>query len=162
MQTGSAQASHPATERRAAPAIAAAVELCAQRGVQLTPARRTLLEILWEHPHRPLGAYPLMRRVEAASGKHVTATSVYRALEFLLEQALVTRIESRNAYLPCPQPGRPFSGTVFLCDACGTATVASDPALERVLARHVRATGFRVLRRVIEFQGLCEHCAGKR
>ncbi|MGH8129178.1 MAG: hypothetical protein ACRETC_12625, partial [Gammaproteobacteria bacterium] len=104
------------------------------------------------------GAYPLMRRLETVTGRQVTATSVYRTLEFLLEQGLAMRIESRNAYLPCPHPETSI-GAFFLCDLCDTAMGVNDPVLERALARRAHLIGFRVLRRVIEFQGLCERCA---
>lgn len=151
-----------ASRNRAASAMADAIALCKQRRVQLTAMRRTLLEILWEQPQRPLGAYPLMRRLEAASGRQVTATSVYRALDFLLREGLVMRIESRNAYLPCPEPGTPFAGTFFICNVCGIATGANDGALERLAAIRAGSFGFTLQGRTIELQGVCRRCSKSR
>jgi len=159
MQARSAEPGNPANRLTSVTALADASELCKQRHVQLTARRKALLQILWEQPHRPQGAYPLMRRLETVTGRQVTATSVYRALEFLLDEGLAMRVESRNAYLPCPHPGTPSSGAFFLCDLCGMAMGVNDPVLERALARRARSIGFRILRRVIEFQGLCERCA---
>jgi Fur family zinc uptake transcriptional regulator len=159
MQARSVEPGNPATRLTSVTALAEASELCKQRHVQLTARRKALLEILWEHPHRPQGAYPLMRRLESLTGRQVTATSVYRALEFLLRERLAMRVESRNAYLPCPHTRTLSVGAFFLCDLCGTAMVVNDPAIERVLAKRARSIGFRVLRRVIEFHGLCDRCA---
>lgn len=119
-------------------ALTDAIELCKRRCVQLTAARRALLEILWEQPCRPQGAYPLMRRLETVYGRPVTATSVYRALEFLLDQGLAMRIESRNAYLPCPHPETPWVSAFFLRDVCGNATGLNDAAVECLLDERAR------------------------
>lgn len=141
--------------------MAVAITLCKQRGVQLTTPRRMLLEILWEQPQRPLGAYPLMRRLEVATGKQVTATSVYRALGFLVRQDLIVRIESRNAYLPCPEPGMPFVGTFFICNVCGIANGVNDDALELAAIR-AKSFGFTLQGRTIELQGVCNRCSKSR
>jgi Fur family zinc uptake transcriptional regulator len=51
---------------------------------------------------RALGAYDLIDRIAAKSGKRVAPITIYRALDFLVENDLVHRIESRNAFLACP------------------------------------------------------------
>jgi Fur family zinc uptake transcriptional regulator len=103
-----------------------------------------------------------MRRLEMVTGRQVTATSVYRALDFLLDQGLALRVESRNAYLPCPHPETPCVDAFFLCDQCGMAIGVIDPVPERALARRARLIGFQISRKVIECQGLCERCAKVR
>ncbi len=142
-------------------AIAGAADLCERRGVQLTSLRRKLLEMLWEHPELPTGAYALMRRLEASLGKPVTATTVYRSLDFLLHQGLVMRIESRNAYLPCPRPGRPDGNIFFVCDVCGAVTSSAAPSLDRLLARQAAGLGFSIKRRTLELQGICLRCSDR-
>jgi Fur family zinc uptake transcriptional regulator len=50
--------------------------------------------------HRPLGAYEVIDEL-AKSMPRPAPITVYRALDFLMENGLVHRIESRNAFLAC-------------------------------------------------------------
>jgi Fur family zinc uptake transcriptional regulator len=69
------------------------------------------------------------------------------------------RIESCNAYLPRPEPGRFFTGAFFICDTCGVATNVKNSAIERLLARKSGSLGFSVRKQVIELQGICARCS---
>ena len=101
---------HPAAHGRhdhrhcVATALAAAVERCAASGAQLTPIRRRVLELVWSS-HAPIGAYDILAKLAADTGK-VQPPTVYRALDFLKAQGLIHRIESRNAFIGCAQPDR--------------------------------------------------------
>src|SRR5947208_16976337 len=75
-------------------AMAIAEAQCAERGQRLTPIRREVLAALLDS-HQPVGAYEIMERL-APSGPRPAPITVYRALEFLRENSLVHRIESRN------------------------------------------------------------------
>ena len=66
--------------------MADAARLCRERGVRLTPLRARVLEIVWRS-HRPSGAYDILA-VLAAEGRSAAPPTVYRALDFLLEQGL--------------------------------------------------------------------------
>ena len=84
--------------RCASAAIAHAEVLCAARAQRLTPMRRHVLEALLDS-HRPLGAYEIIERL-ARQGRPAPIT-VYRVLDFLRDNGLVHRIESRNAFVAC-------------------------------------------------------------
>ena len=84
--------------RCASAAIAHAEVLCAARAQRLTPMRRHVLEALLDS-HRPLGVYEIIERL-ARHGRPAPIT-VYRALDFLRDNGLVHRIESRNAFVAC-------------------------------------------------------------
>ena len=84
-------------ERCTADALAHAEARCAQRSQRLTPIRRQVLEVLLGS-HKPLGAYEIMDRA-AADGTRPAPITIYRALDFLRDNGLVHRIESRNAFV---------------------------------------------------------------
>ena len=86
-------------ERCTADALTHAEALCAERAQRLTPIRRQVLEVLLES-HKPLGAYEIMDRA-AAHGARPAPITIYRALDFLRDNGLVHRIESRNAFVAC-------------------------------------------------------------
>src|SRR5277367_4850296 len=69
-------------------AIAAADRVCVASGARLTDLRRQVLELVWRS-HQPVGAYEILERLAADSGRRAAPPTVYRALDFLLEQGLV-------------------------------------------------------------------------
>lgn len=138
-------------------ALATAERLCAESGARLTPLRRRVLELVWAS-HRPLGAYELLDQLTAEGHKPAPPT-VYRALEFLLEQKLVHRIASRNAFLGCTHPGASHAGYFLLCDACGNAEeIADGSALARAVAVAAGAADFEVSSQTLELTGRCRRC----
>jgi Fur family transcriptional regulator, zinc uptake regulator len=145
--------------RCTADALAHAEALCAARGQRLTPLRRQVLETLAES-HKALGAYEIMERM-AGQGPRPAPITVYRALDFLLENGLVHRIESRNAFLACigDHHAAGSGTTVFLiCERCGAVGEASSAAVAETLQTAARAVGFSPKARVIEVTGICAHC----
>ncbi len=138
--------------------LAMAQMLCEARGVQLTPLRHKVLELLWRH-HGPIGAYELMDRMKAESGHPVSPPTVYRSLEFLMRQGLVSKIESLNAYVPCSHPERPHDCLYFICESCGDSTERENPALVALLDAKAAEMGFRIARHTVEVAGTCARCA---
>ncbi len=137
--------------------VALAVSLCSARGVRLTKLRRQVLELLWESG-RPTGAYELIAALRLRGSRPVGPPTVYRALEFLMSQGLVSKIESRNAYVPCAHPERRHDCLFFICNDCGAAAELEDLRIERLLAENAAALGYRVTRRVVEVEGTCASC----
>lgn len=137
--------------------VAMAQALCGARGAQLTALRRQILELLWESG-RPTGAYELIETLKHRHGRPVGPPTVYRALEFLMSQGFVAKIESRNAYVPCAHPERPHDCLFFICGDCGASAQIEDPRVEQLLAEDAAVQGFRVKRRMIEVEGTCADC----
>ncbi|MEQ8815448.1 MAG: transcriptional repressor [Thalassobaculum sp.] len=145
-----------------ADALAAAEVVCRQRGARLTDLRRQVLELIWES-HAPIGAYELIDKLSRAresdgEGGRVAPPTVYRALEFLIEQGLVHRIESRNAFVGCAQPEHPHRGYFLICETCGVAHELGGGALDANLRATARDMGFEIRRITIEVAGRCPAC----
>jgi Fur family zinc uptake transcriptional regulator len=156
-----AQAIFPAPghdhDRCASDAIAHAEAICTARGERLTLVRRRVLEALLGS-HHPLGAYELIDRL-AADGTRPAPITVYRALDFLREQGLVHRIESRNAFIACVHNHASGDPVVFLiCEKCGAVGEAASAAVADTIKRASRAAGFTPKTPVIEIYGICAHC----
>ena len=142
--------------RCVADALSEAARLCRDRGVRLTALRSRVLEIVWQS-HKPLGAYDILA-VLAAEGRSAAPPTVYRALEFLLEQGLVHRLSSLNAFVGCSRPGHAGSGQFLICQACGNAAELDDSNVERAIARSALSQDFDVLRHTVEISGVCREC----
>lgn len=137
--------------------VALAGSLCNARGAQLTKLRRQILELLWESG-RPTGAYELVEALKLKTSRPVAPPTVYRTLEFLMSQSLVSKIESRNAYVPCVHPERQNDCLFFICSDCGTSVELEDPRIERLISENAAIIGYRPTRRVVEVEGVCRSC----
>ena len=102
--------------------------------------------------------------LEALRITHPSAAppTVYRALDFLIEQGLIHRIESLNAYVGCPRPERPHVSQFLICGGCGAAAELDDPAIARAVLRRASELGFVVERQTIEVRGFCPQCGNGR
>jgi Fur family zinc uptake transcriptional regulator len=139
-------------------ALDAAASLCQRAGQRLTPLRQRVLELVWSS-HQPIGAYAILDRLKQ-DGRSAAPPTVYRALEFLLEQGLVHRIETLNAFVGCAQPGDGHLVQFLICRKCGTAAEIEDRRVVEAIGRSAAERGFALEGRVIELSGLCVHCHG--
>jgi len=139
--------------------LARAGTLCGARGVRLTPQRRRVLEVLCA-AGRPVGAYEIMDLMREGP-RPVAPPTVYRALEFLLEQGLIHRLESLHAWVGCDHPGQPHLCGFLICLECGGVTGIEDAQVEQCLERLTSGSGFAPRRRVVEVIGTCAGCARK-
>ncbi|MDA7428213.1 transcriptional repressor [Primorskyibacter aestuariivivens] len=136
--------------------IAAADAYCAAHGLQFTPVRRRVLEILLTE-HRAMGAYDLLETL-GEEGFGSQPPVAYRALEFLVKHGFAHKIERLNAFVGCAHPGADHSPVFLICRGCkAVAEVQARPG-EIVLNDLASAAGFRVERAVVEAEGLCPKC----
>lgn len=144
--------------RCATDAIGHAEEISRREGLRFTPQRREVLQALLTS-HVPASAYDVIDRL-AGNGRRLAPISVYRALDFLVDNGFAHRIESKNAYVACDR-GEECSpeATLFLiCDNCGAAGEAPSEALGRLVAEETRRRDFMPRLRVLEIRGLCARC----
>lgn len=139
-------------------ALSTAEAICAARGRRLTPIRRRVLELVWAQ-HEPVGAYELLDRLRDEK-RNAAPPTVYRALDFLLENGLVHRIETLNAFVGCGGPDGRHAGQFLICRTCGMVGELADPEIEALLRRKAGTLGFTAQRQTIEILGLCPDCDG--
>ncbi len=143
--------------RCTADALQHAERVCARRAQKFTPIRRQVLEALLSS-HRPLGAYEVIEELAKTKPRPAPIT-VYRALEFLIENGLVHRIESRNAFLACGHDHDETAMVAFLiCERCGLVGEVPAAPVAQSLTASARATGFTPKMSIVEITGICAHC----
>ena len=144
-------------DRCTADGILHAEQVCKSRAQKFTPIRRQVLQALLSS-HRPPGAYEVIDAL-AKSMPRPAPITVYRALDFLMENGLVHRIESRNAYLACAHDHDTAAMVAFLiCEACGSVGEIPAAPLAQGLNASARAAGFAPKLSVVEITGTCAHC----
>lgn len=134
-----------------------AEKVCKGRGQKLTPIRRHVLGALLVS-HRPLGAYEIIEQLAKDMPRPAPIT-IYRALDFLMDNGLVHRIESRNAFLACSHNHDETAVVAFLiCEACGSVGEIPSAAIARTFNDAARSTGFSPKLSVVEITGTCAYC----
>jgi Fur family zinc uptake transcriptional regulator len=140
-------------------AISTAEELCLNRGVQLTPIRHKVLELIW-NSHKAVKAYDLLDLIRPTNDSAKPAT-VYRALDFLLEQGLIHRVESLNAFVGCKSSGTRHDQLLLICTACHNVEERAAPEVFVALANEMRSAVFVSQRKTLEIHGLCSRCGSR-
>ena len=131
-------------------------QLCANRQLRLTPRRRQVLEILLSS-HQPMGAYDILTELHrGGKADKIAPPIVYRALEFLLAEGLIHRIESKNAFIPCTRPGHETAAQFLICRDCDQ--VAEIETSKNSLLADADTLGFAVDHSVVEITGVCAQC----
>lgn len=140
-----------------ADALSEAKKVCQHNGARMTALREQVLRFIW-HSHQPLGAYKIMEMLAQTSTRRVAPPTVYRALEFLLEQGLIHRINSLNAFIGCSHPASEHANHFLICKGCGIAMELAHPDLEQIIQLAANENGFKVESQSIEISGLCDSC----
>jgi Fur family zinc uptake transcriptional regulator len=135
----------------------AASHACTRQNAQLTELRRAVLGLVLQ-AERPLTAYQLLDRLKETRRGAVPPT-VYRALDFLIDNKLIHKIERLNAFVPCEAGHHDHSVQFLICGGCGQVTELEDRTVSRALDRAARAEGFRPASTVVEIEGTCAACA---
>ena len=143
--------------------IAQVETACAGRGLQMTALRRDVAAIL-AGADQPLGAYAIIQKLSEAQSRIVAPPTVYRTLDFLVDNGFVVKIESRQAYVACDHVGHDHDhhGIVFSCGKCGRTIEVDSKAIDREIAALAEREGFTVERKVVEVEGRCRDCGAGR
>ncbi|WP_273858309.1 zinc uptake transcriptional repressor Zur [Photobacterium sp. GSS17] len=132
-------------------------QLCEQRGVRLTPQRLKVLELIIDH-HSSISAYELLDQLRESEPQAKPPT-VYRALDFLLAQGFVHKVQSTNSYIACCLLGHAdHCSQLLICDRCGTVEECHDEELARLLRQRAEQKGFEIAHHVVESHGVCQQC----
>ena len=137
--------------------IQAAEQYCQENGLNFTPVRRKVLEILLQK-NTAIGAYEILDLLREAGFKNQPPVA-YRALEFLVQNGFAHKIEQLNSFIGCMHPGKDHSPAFMICRKCDS--VSEEEALTRnfSVSQIASKAGFTVEKAVIEARGLCHSCA---
>ncbi len=150
--------------RRTETLLDRAEAICEQRGANLTDLRRQVLGMILEAP-APTGAYDLLDRLRQTR-RGAAPPTVYRTLDFLLEQGLIHRVERLSAFVGCVAgctveadgESHAHAAQFLICRNCGRVAELRNHDVAAVLARAAKQAGFSISSATIEAEGLCGTC----
>jgi Fur family zinc uptake transcriptional regulator len=133
-----------------------ATELCDRRNLRFTSLRKQVLELVCK-AEQPVGAYHLLDQLRE-SGRSAAPPTVYRALDFLLEQGLVHRLATNNTYLACAHPQHPHAAVFLVCSQCGHTQEVHTGSIIDQLRHQAEQFDFAIEHASVELTGLCRRC----
>jgi len=133
---------------------------CLERGLRLTATRARVLTLI-ARAGAPVKAYDLLDRMrEGGDGGMAAPPTVYRALDFLLANGFIHKLESINAFVACHHPNSAQHSVPFLiCNRCHSAIELEDASIVSALDTAARSLGFAPQAQTLEVHGLCAKCA---
>lgn len=137
--------------------LSQAEKLCQQRQVRLTPLRYQVLNLMAKH-NSTISAYDLLDLLRVIE-PHAKPPTVYRALDFLLEQGFIHKLESNNTYIVChhfEEPGH--TAVMLICYHCGIVSEQEATGVEAILQMLSQEANFSLRHYVIEAHGYCSNC----
>ena len=137
--------------------LQSAAEHCLKNGANLTNLRRQVLDLVLTHDG-VVKAYQILTDLQQARGSAAPPT-VYRALEFLVEQGILHRVEALNGYVVCRHLNCAHPSVILTCRDCGKVDeMAADEgfiALRQLCAGH----GFEMDEQQLLLNGRCVQCS---
>jgi Fur family transcriptional regulator, zinc uptake regulator len=137
-------------------ALKAAEDICTERDTRFTPLRRRVLELVWTK-HAPITAYEVLDLLSEGQ-KRVAPPTVYRALDFLIEEGFVHRIESLNSFVGCSDPKHRHQGHFLICRKCSNVSEMNEQSLHDVIKKAAQSFGYSYENSILEIAGICENC----
>ena len=136
--------------------VARADALCVEEGVQFTPVRKRVLELLLQ-AHRAMGAYQILDQLREDGFKH-QPPGAYRALDFLVARGFAHKIEKLNAFIACAHLGLHHSPAFLICRRCASVAETRVDETNGPLSDVANSAGFVIEKAVIEAEGICPNC----
>lgn len=119
-------------------------------------ARRAVVEYLGGQKCC-LSAQEIHDRIRAG-GRRVGIASVYRVLDQLAGESLLTRVDLGDGVARYEPAHAESHHHHLVCDDCGRVETFSDPSLERALARVASRLGYAMDAHDVVLRGACEGC----
>lgn len=127
-----------------------------ERGLRLTPLRKEVLGLI-AATDKPIKAYDLLDQLREKHGSAAPPT-VYRALDFLLENGFIHKLSSINAFVSCHHPAEAHQVPFLICDKCSGAQEVCDERVADLIETQARAQGFVPRAQTLEVHGICRDC----
>ncbi len=107
----------------------------------------------------PMSAYAILDELRGDGFR--APPQVYRALEKLVADGLVHRLESLNAFVACSHEDCHDTGLIAfaICDQCGLVSEFSDQAVSNRLTQWMAVHKFTNTKTTIEIRGDCGTCS---
>ncbi|HHD84143.1 MAG TPA: transcriptional repressor [Campylobacteraceae bacterium] len=128
--------------------------------LKFTAQREAILRTLYEHPDHftPENLYLLVK--EKYPDLNTGITTVYRTLNLLEENKLVTSLSFGTQGKKFELGNKPHHDHM-ICEVCGSIIEFEDPKIEALQQAIAKAHGFKLTNHLMQLYGICKKCQEK-
>lgn len=134
---------------------------CRDSGVRLTSKRKQILEVLLQ-AGGPRSAYEIADLYRQQTMENIPVMSVYRMLDFLMQNDLVHKLTSNNKFIACAHIACSHSHQApqfLICDKCQQVReIGVDEQLITALEESIEDNQFHLNSPQLELHGVCKSC----
>lgn len=129
-----------------------------RRGDRLTSVRKMVFLGL-AASKKPISAYALLAFInKKKQGQKLSAASLYRVLDYLINLGFAIKIECTNSFALCKNAKNCRCHVMVVCDKCGTLNEVHDDKAFTSIQRIANAQKHALRNHAVEIHGLCEKC----
>lgn len=139
-------------------ALIEADQVCLEKNLRFTSLRKRVFAIVSKN-HSPIKAYDILELLQKEDSSAKPST-VYRTLDFLLENGLVHKLHSSNSYAACSHPKEAHGQCYFLiCEKCNNIKECCNSGIiTKEIHNIADKNNFKANNISIEIKGVCEDC----
>lgn len=137
-------------------AILNAELICKDNGIRFTAIRRKVFELIWKS-HNPIKAYDILDFLQEENAA-ARPTTVYRSIDFLIENGLIHKLNRLSAYVGCAHPRKHNDCYFLICSSCGDITECCDSKITEIIIGSSSNLNFKTKNVTLEIEGICQNC----
>ena len=137
-------------------AMSKAEFICQDKGLRFTEIRKFILRLIWEN-HKPSKAYDLLDKISKMNYSAEPPT-IYRALDFLMDNGFIHKINSLNAYIGCVHPLKHNQCYFIICKNCNHVEECCDESITNSIQKTLSVNRFSHKDITLEISGDCYDC----
>ena len=130
--------------------------ICDQRGVNLTKLRETVLKLIWKN-HSYVKAYDLLDELRKIDHSAKPPT-VYRSLDFLMQNGFIHKIQSLNAFVGCSHLSEHNECYFLICKECQSIEECHSKNISEFVQTTSNTNNFSANQVTFEISGICQEC----
>ena len=135
-------------------------EICKSNKLGLTEIRKQVFEIIVKN-NKPIKAYEILDTISNINNKLSHPPTVYRAIDFLIENGFVQKLNSINTIVGCFHPKDHKECYFLICKKCNIYQECCDDSLKDRISKTAIHNNFVISNTTLEIEGHCLDCSQK-
>ena len=118
--------------------------------------KKQVLKLIWKKPGY-VKAYDLLDELQKIDPSAKPPT-IYRTLDFLMENGLIHKLQSLNAFIGCLHPNEHNECYFLICDSCQKIEECCSKKINNVVLSTSKNNNFIPNKVTFEIAGTCQSC----
>ena len=140
--------------------ISRVFDICKNNNIIFTEIRKSVYEIIIKY-NKPIKAYEVLDELRHVTGKTSHPPTVYRAIDFLIKNGFIHKLNSINSFVGCFHPKIHKECYFLICKKCNIYQECCDNDLAENIFKTAKQNDFIVSNTTLEIEGHCQDCLDK-